>query len=130
MTIQEKVPLAPLTTMQVGGEARYFAEIKREDELREAVSFAKSRDLPLFILGGGSNLVIADSGWPGLVLRIAIGGITTPEMNAATGNYAKAPAGLFSLGAGVKWEDFRAQTITENWPGVECLSGIPGSVGG
>jgi UDP-N-acetylmuramate dehydrogenase len=130
MTIQEKVPLAPLTTLQVGGEARYFAEIKREDELREAVSFATSRDLPLFILGGGSNLVIADSGWPGLVLRIAIGGITTPELSAATPNDAKSTAVLFSVGAGVNWDDFVAQTVVQNGAGVECLSGIPGSVGG
>src|ERR1700688_748537 len=129
MTIQEKVPLAPLTTMQVGGEARYFAEIKREDELREAVSFAKSRDLPLFILGGGSNLVIADSGWPGLVLRIGIGGITTPELNTAKPADAKSTAVLFSVGAGVNWDDFAAQAVVQNCAGVECLSGIPGSVG-
>ena len=69
MTIQENVPLAPLTTLQVGGAARYFAELRREDEVREAAQFAKTRDLPLFVLGGGSNLVVADSGWPGLVLR-------------------------------------------------------------
>src|ERR1700688_1960331 len=130
MTIQERVPLAPLTTLQVGGEARYFSEIKREDELREAVSFAKSRDLPLFILGGGSNLVIADSGWPGLVLRIGIGGITTPELNTATPADAKSTAVLFSVGAGVNWDDFVAQAITQNCAGVECLSGIPGCVGG
>jgi UDP-N-acetylmuramate dehydrogenase len=79
MTIQENVPLAPLTTLQVGGAACYFAELKREDEVREAVQFAKSRELPLFVLGGGSNLVVADSGWPGLVVRIGIGGITTPD---------------------------------------------------
>jgi UDP-N-acetylmuramate dehydrogenase len=127
MTIQEKVPLAPLTTLQVGGEARYFAELKREDELQEAVRFAKSRELPLFVLGGGSNLVIADSGWPGLVLKIAIGGITTPNTNAddAPGN-----AVLFSVGAGVNWDDFVAQAVAQNCAGVECLSGIPGSVGG
>jgi len=130
MTIQERVPLAPLTTLQVGGEARYFSEIKREDELREAVSFAKSRDLPLFILGGGSNLVIADSGWPGLVLRIGIGGITTPELDTATPADAKSTAVLFSVGAGVNWDDFVAQAITQNCAGVECLSGIPGSAGG
>src|SRR5437588_6989647 len=127
MTIQEKVPLAPLTTLQVGGEARYFAELKREDELQEAVEFAKSRELPLFVLGGGSNLVIADSGWPGLALKIAIGGITTPEANA---NDAPANAVLFSVGAGVQWDDFVAQAIAQNCAGVECLSGIPGSVGG
>jgi UDP-N-acetylmuramate dehydrogenase len=125
MTIQENVPLAPLTTLQVGGAARYFAELRREDEVREAAQFAKARDLPLFVLGGGSNLVIADSGWPGLVLQIAIGGITSPRANDAPGN-----AVLFSVGAGVNWDDFVAQAVVQNCAGVECLSGIPGSVGG
>jgi UDP-N-acetylmuramate dehydrogenase len=125
MTIQENVPLAPLTTLQVGGAARYFAELKREDEVREAVQFAKTRGLPLFVLGGGSNLVVADSGWPGLVLRIAIGGISAPDAKSATGN-----AVLFSVGAGINWDDFVAQAVAQNCAGVECLSGIPGSVGG
>ncbi len=125
MTIQENVPLAPLTTLQVGGAARYFAELRREDDVREAAQFARARDLPLFVLGGGSNLVVADSGWPGLVLRIAIGGITSPNKNDAKGN-----AVLFSVGAGVNWDDFVAQAVAQNCAGVECLSGIPGSVGG
>jgi UDP-N-acetylmuramate dehydrogenase len=125
MTIQENVPLAPLTTLQVGGAARYFAELKREDEVREAAQFAKTRDLPLFVLGGGSNLVVADSGWPGLVLKIAIGGIVCPSVSDATGS-----AVLFSIGAGVNWDDFVAQAVVQNCAGVECLSGIPGSVGG
>jgi UDP-N-acetylmuramate dehydrogenase len=125
MTIQENVPLAPLTTLQVGGAARYLAELKREDDVREAVQFAKTRDLPLFVLGGGSNLVVADSGWPGLVLHIAIGGITSPIATDVTGN-----AVLFSVGAGVNWDDFVAQAVAQNCAGVECLSGIPGSVGG
>ncbi len=125
MTIQENVPLAPLTTLQVGGAARYFAELRREDEVREAAQFAKTRDLPLFVLGGGSNLVVADSGWPGLVLKIAIGGISSSSTNDATGN-----AVLFSVGAGVNWDDFVAQAVVQNCAGVECLSGIPGSVGG
>jgi UDP-N-acetylmuramate dehydrogenase len=125
MTIQENVPLSPLTTLQVGGTARYFAELKLEDDVRRAVEFAKSRDLPLFVLGGGSNLVIADAGWPGLVLRIARGGIET--QNAADG---KGNSVLFMVGAGVNWDEFVAQTIVQNCAGVECLSGIPGSVGG
>ena len=125
MTIQENVPLAPLTTLRVGGAARYFAELKREDDLPEAVEFAKARGLPLFVLGGGSNLVVADCGWPGLVLRIAIGGIATPPAAEATGHTV-----LFSVGAGVNWDDFVAQSIVQNCAGVECLSGIPGSVGG
>src|SRR6202165_630608 len=124
MTIQEKVPLAPLTTLQVGGEARYFTEITREDELQEAVRCGKGRALPLFVLGGGSNLVVADSGWPGLVIKIAIGGIA-PKTDDAASN-----AVLFSVGAGVGWDDFVAQTVVQNCAGVECLSGIPGSVVG
>src|SRR5260370_16786143 len=124
MTIQENVPLAPLTTLQVGGSARYFAELRREDDVREAAQFAKTRELALFVLGGGSNLVVADAGWPGLALRVAIGGITT-QTTDAPGN-----AVLFSAGAGVNWDDFVAQAVVQNCAGVECLSGIPGSVGG
>src|ERR1700681_3765281 len=124
MTIQEYVPLAPLTTLQVGGSARYFAELRREDDVRDAAQFAKTHDLRLFVLGGGSNLVVADSGWPGLILRIAIGGITTQSTDAP-GN-----AVLFTVGAGVNWDDFVAQAVVQNCAGVESLSGIPGSVGG
>ena len=125
LQIQENVPLAPLTTLQMGGPARYFAEVKREDEVRDAIEFARTRNLPLFVLGGGSNLVVADSGWPGLVLKIALGGITTP-----TTADTNAKAVLFSVGAGVNWDDFVAQAVAQNCAGVECLSGIPGSVGG
>ena len=122
MTIQEKVPLAPLTTLQVGGEARFFTEAHREDEVAEAVKLARARDLPLFFMGGGSNLVVADSGWPGVVLRIAIGGISASNTNDGK-------AVLFSVGAGVSWDDFVAQAVVQNCAGIECLSGIPGSVG-
>ena len=134
MTIQENVPLAPLTTLQVGGAARYFVELKRESEVSEVVQFARGRDLPLFVLGGGSNLVVADSGWPGMVLKIAVSGISTlnPDGNAKDNdkNKDKGNAVLFSVGAGVDWDDFVAQAVVQNCAGVECLSGIPGSVGG
>jgi UDP-N-acetylmuramate dehydrogenase len=123
MTIQENVPLAPLTTLQVGGAARYFAEAKREDEIHQAVQFTVARSHPVFVLGGGSNLVVADSGWSGLVLKISIGGITASATNDGK-------AVLFSVGAGVQWDDFVAQAVTQNCAGVECMSGIPGSVGG
>ena len=125
MMIHENVLLAPLTTLGVGGEARYFAEVRGEDEAREAVKFARARELPLFVLGGGSNLVVADTGWPGLVLKIAVGGIVSPSLQNASGS-----AVLFSVGAGVNWDDFVAFAVSQNCAGIECLSGIPGSVGG
>jgi UDP-N-acetylmuramate dehydrogenase len=121
MRIRENVPLAPLTTLQVGGPARYLAEAESENDVREATLFAQARRLPLFVLGGGSNLVVADSGWPGLVLKIAIG-----EINRR----AEGVSVLFDAGAGLDWDDFAAQAVSQNCAGVECLSGIPGSVGG
>ncbi|MGA9529584.1 MAG: UDP-N-acetylmuramate dehydrogenase [Terriglobales bacterium] len=121
MNIRENVPLATMTTLQVGGPAQFFAEARHEEDIREAVDFSKTRNLPLFVLGGGSNLLIADSGWPGLVLRISIGGLTSES----SGNNV-----LFSVGAGCEWDTFAAQAVAQNCSGVECLSGIPGSVGG
>src|SRR6202167_3479436 len=119
MTMQENVPLAPLTTLQVGGAARYFAELKREDDVREAVQFARGHDLPLFVLGGGSNLLIADSGWPGLVLKIAI---TRIERQPGDDNGRV----LFEVGAGECWDRFVSRMVLSRYAGVECLSGIPG----
>jgi len=121
MTIVENIALAPLTTLQVGGAARYFAEARREDDVREAVDFAKTRNLPFFVLGGGSNLVVADSGWPGLVLRVAIGGVAAESSGAPV---------LLTVGAGHDWDALVAQAVGQNCAGIECLSGIPGSVGG
>ena len=123
MVPQENVPLAPFTTLHVGGPARYFVEAFASTEVADAVSFAGSRDLPLFVLGGGSNLVVGDNGWPGLVLKIAIRGIE----RLAGEQDGKVP---FNVGAGESWDDFVAQAVAADCAGVECLSGIPGTVGG
>src|SRR5271165_4060925 len=122
MLIREHVPLAPLTTLGVGGPARYFVEARSEAEVIEAVGFARSRRLPLFVLGGGSNLLVADAGFPGLVLKI---GTTNSSCFAA-------PHGsvVFTAGAGVDWDTLVAQMVDANCAGLECLSGIPGTVGG
>jgi len=123
MTTLENVPLAPLTTLKVGGPARYFTEAKSAAEVADAVNFARSRDIPLFVLGGGSNLVVSDAGWPGLVLKVAVLGI---EERNCDDNGKR----LFEVGAGEEWDRFVARAVTRNCAGVECLSGIPGSVGG
>lgn len=120
----ENIPLAPLTTIKIGGPAKYFVEARTAGEVQEAVAFARSRDLPLFILGGGSNLVVADAGWPGLVLKIAIQGIDQQSAHDEDGKI------LFDAGAGESWDKFVSRTVIARCAGVECLSGIPGSVGG
>ena len=120
MIITENVALAPLTTLKVGGAARYFIEATSTAEVSQAVEFSKSADLPLFILGGGSNLVISDAGWPGLVLKVGITGINHRHGHDEV---------IFEAGAGEDWDKFVGMVVAHNIAGIECLSGIPGSVG-
>jgi UDP-N-acetylmuramate dehydrogenase len=117
MEFRQQVPLAPYTTFKIGGPARWFAEATGEEEILEAVNFARARQLPLFVLGGGSNLLVADEGFPGLVLHIASKGI---EQQADT----------FRVAAGESWDEFVTHAVTKNYAGIECLAGIPGTVGG
>jgi UDP-N-acetylmuramate dehydrogenase len=124
MELQENIPLAPLTTFRIGGPARFFVEAQATADVQEAVAFARSRSLPLFILGGGSNLLVSDSGWPGLVLKIAIPGIEQQSGHDDQGRV------LFQVGAGESWDRFVSHSVVAHCAGVECLSGIPGSVGG
>ena len=124
MLLLENIPLAPLTTIKIGGPARYFVEARDVGEIQEAVAFARSRDLPVFILGGGSNLLIADSGWPGLALKVAIQGIDQRSGHDEEGKV------LFDAGAGESWDKFVSHSVMARCAGIECLSGIPGSVAG
>jgi len=122
MLIREQVPLAPLTTLNVGGPARYFLEAITRSQVVDGVQFARSKGLPLLILGGGSNLVVSDQGFHGVVLRIGLRG--AEQVEAAGGRT------LFRVAAGEDWDAFVARTIEANCAGIECLSGIPGTVGG
>ncbi|MEK7212722.1 MAG: UDP-N-acetylmuramate dehydrogenase, partial [Patescibacteria group bacterium] len=120
MNILENVPLAPLTTMGVGGPARYFVEVKSEDEAREALKFASGKDLPVFVLGGGSNIIIADSGLPGLVIKNGITGFEVQNLGDKV---------RVEVGAGENWDEFVKRTVEMGFAGVENLSGVPGTVG-
>ncbi len=122
MIIREQVQLAPLTTLGVGGPARYFAEARTESDVVEALQYAQSHDVRLFVLGGGSNLLVSDNGFDGLVLKISSRGIQRSAGEADTVE--------FSVAAGEEWDDFVALAVEEDCAGIECLSGIPGSVGG
>jgi UDP-N-acetylmuramate dehydrogenase len=119
--VQENVALGPLTTLGVGGKARFYVRAESVGDVEAAVGFARGRGLALFGLGGGSNLLISDRGWDGLVLRVAIDGTEGRVEGATT---------VFEVGAGVDWDEFVAQAVVRKCGGVECLSGIPGSVGG
>ena len=123
MQLQENASLAALTTFKIGGPARFLVEARSLNDVEQAVTFAQSRNLDLFVLGGGSNLLVSDSGWPGLVLKIAINGIerTPGERDGKV---------LFDVGAGESWDRFVSHAVAAHCAGVECLSGIPGSVGG
>jgi UDP-N-acetylmuramate dehydrogenase len=122
MLLLDNVALAPMTTLGVGGPADYFCQAQCEAEIREAVVFARERELPLFVMGGGSNLVVSDAGFRGLVLKIALPGIS--ERSLGSGRIC------FSVGAGEDWDAFVAGTVQSRFAGLECLSGIPGTVGG
>jgi UDP-N-acetylmuramate dehydrogenase len=121
VSIRENVLLAPYTTLGVGGPARFLASVRREDHIQDALEFARSRSCPVFVLGGGSNVVVSDSGFPGLVVRMEIRGIR--NLDADHG-------GLLSAAAGEDWDGLVERCVEKNLSGLECLSGIPGTVGG
>jgi UDP-N-acetylmuramate dehydrogenase len=121
MQFLEQVPLAPYTTFQIGGPARWFAQAENEDDVASGVAFAADRGLPLFILGGGSNLLVSDEGFPGLVLRIDLRGIQSG---------LEGPRLIVSAAAGEDWDGVVAHAVAADGAGIECLSGIPGTAGG
>jgi UDP-N-acetylmuramate dehydrogenase len=121
LNVAESVSLAPLTTLGIGGPAKWLAIATVPAHVPAAHARARQLGLPMFVLGGGSNLVIADGGFPGLVLRVAIMGTTTEENHGVT---------RVHVGAGEIWDDLVATVVRRGLAGVECLSGIPGTVGG
>ncbi len=120
MDIKQNILLKDHTTFGIGGPADFFIEIAHEEEIEEAYNFAEQKNLPVFILGGGSNIVVHDEGFPGLVIANRIRGISSKDDN-------KRPR--IEAGAGEIWDDLVAYATNHNWAGIECLSGIPGKVG-
>ena len=120
MTPLEHVCLADHCTMGVGGPARYFVEARDEAAVLAAFEWARARRLPLRVLGGGSNLVVADEGVDGLVVKIALRGVGTRGENGAV---------ELTAAAGEPWDELVRESVERGWAGLECLSGIPGLVG-
>ena len=118
--IQRNVPLNQYTTLHVGGVAEYFASVTNQAELSEALRFATQSEVPVLILGGGSNVLISDEGFSGLVIKMEIRGISYVAGVEET---------LVTAGAGESWDAVVAATVHEGLCGIQNLSGIPGTVG-
>ena len=116
MPVATDAPLAPLTTLQLGGPAKRLVPVESEAELVDAVCEVDASGEPLLVLAGGSNLVLPDAGWPGVVVHVQTGGVVGED-------------GVLEVQAGESWDDLVAATIADGLAGFECLSGIPGSVG-
>ncbi len=113
-------PLAPRTTLGVGGAARWFAEARDVTDLLEALEWGREKGLSLFALGGGSNIVVSDDGFDGLVIDVALRGIECLECDGGV---------ELTVNAGESWDDVVEYAVSRGLAGIECLAGIPGRVG-
>lgn len=119
---QHDVPLAPMTTMRVGGPAQRLVIVRTTDALVDAVREVDDADEPLLMLGGGSNTVLADAGFAGTVVRIATRGVIRESADFCGG-------AMVRVAAGEPWDDLVALAVQNRWAGIEALAGIPGSTG-
>src|ERR1700752_3690346 len=116
----EHVALGPHCTLGVGGPARFFLGARDEAAGHGALAWSRARGVPFRVLGGGSNLLVADAGVDALVVRIGMRGIATREGPGAI---------ELTAAAGEPWDALVAETVARGWAGLECLSGIPGLAG-
>ncbi|MEO1337310.1 MAG: UDP-N-acetylmuramate dehydrogenase [Myxococcota bacterium] len=118
--VERDVALGPLTTLAVGGDARFFFEASSIDALTAALAWAKTRGLPTLILGDGSNVFIGDDGFEGLVIRLSLADLRFEQ----TGDVVRVAAD-----AGAVWDALVDEAVARDAAGIECLTGIPGRVG-
>ncbi len=120
--VEENVFLAPFTSLRIGGKARFFTHVRSEEDLISAITFTRSNHLQAFVLGGGSNLVVADELFPGIVLKIALP--QSIERKDAKNVF------YFEVSAGTEWDVLVRSVCDQGICGTECMAGIPGLVGG
>jgi UDP-N-acetylmuramate dehydrogenase len=120
MSVLGNVPLAPHTTLGVGGRARFLVPAGDEDTVLAALDWARARGLACRVLGGGSNLVVGDAGVDDLVLKVELRGRSARPTGGAV---------ELTVAAGEPWDDVVRHAVEQGWAGLECLSGIPGLAG-
>lgn len=113
--------LKPYTTFKVGGPARYFANVQSEEELKQALTYRGNQNLDLFVLGGGSNILVSDQGFNGLVIHMTSEGISVESESDKTVTLA--------IAAGRQWDEVVRYAVEHGWWGIENLSHIPGQAG-
>lgn len=118
INVEQNVPLGPMTTMKVGGPAKYFVRVSAPEEITDAIEFAHEKRLPTFILGGGANIIFSDKGFDGLVIKCESHDIDTNE------------DGTITVSAGVPLGKVVAAAGAKGFSGIEWAAGIPGTVGG
>jgi len=121
MEVHTNIPLKNYTTMKLGGPARFMVEVRTVDEVIAVHRNARSKNLPIFILGGGSNVIASDAGFNGIVIRIRIPGfeVIADDLNTTT----------IKIGAGENWDNVVKRTVDLNLSGIEAMSMIPGTSG-
>ena len=124
--LRHDVPLAPLTTLGLGGPASHLADAGDAAGVREALDWSRERDVPVLVLGGGSNVILPDAGFEGLVLRARAPGVSFEE---GAGRGEAAGRVVVRAGAGVPWDEVVRASVERGLVGIECLSGIPGWCG-
>ncbi|MSU55039.1 MAG: UDP-N-acetylmuramate dehydrogenase [Candidatus Taylorbacteria bacterium] len=118
--MEENVPLSKYTTFKIGGSARYFFRIRKVEDIISTIDFARKENLPIFVLGGGSNLLVNDDGFRGVIAKNEILGLS----------YVDVLGGVeVASGSGELWDEFVDAMVNRNLYGLENLSGIPGTVG-
>ncbi len=117
ITVQEGVQLAPLTTIRIGGAAQYFAKVESVEDIQQMIAFAAEKDVPYFVLGGGSNVLFADRGFPGVIIKIANSTLVADGTDVM-------------CGAGATLMTLLTYAAENGLSGGERLAGIPGSIGG
>jgi UDP-N-acetylmuramate dehydrogenase len=121
LNIEENKLLAPYTSFNIGGLAQYFVEVKSEQEARAAITWAKHKNLEILVIGQGSNMLLADEGFSGLVIKNSIKGITEKSLDD---NYI-----IITANSGEIWDDVVKYSINKKYWGIENLSYIPGTIG-
>ncbi len=121
MDIHTNIPLKNYTTMKLGGPARFMTEVRTPQEVAEVYKNAKTQNIPVFILGGGSNVIARDEGFAGIIVRMRIAGfaIIADDMNSTT----------IKIGAGEEWDSVVKRAVDMRLSGIEAMSAIPGTAG-